>query len=128
MIINECGFDQFVEIARELGFQQVFFAQALERLPEYLQGYGTGLYLQLRTDGSLYVGETIDMERRQARHRELGVRLTALAVMPFPGMTEAARLEFETDLIRKVEGLGYRLANKQKITKPTRSDQIDENG
>lgn len=117
MINKICRFDQFVEIARQLGFQRVFFAEAIERLPEYLQGYGTGLYLQLRADGSLYVGETIDMERRQARHRELGVRLTALAVMPFQEMTEKERLEFETELIRKVKTFGYRMANKQKLGK-----------
>lgn len=130
MLKRNCGFAEFVEIARQLGFQRVFFADAIERLPEYLQGYGKGLYLQLRTDGSLYVGETIDMERRQARHRELGVRLTALAVMPFQGMPELARLEFETGLIQKVEASGYRIANKQKLSPQasTRGHQEDEDG
>lgn len=83
--------------------------QALElRLP--------GLYLQLRTDGTVYIGKTDDLYRRALDHEESGLQLLLLALFPFTRRITAQELDdAETALITKALARELPLANAAKV-------------
>ena len=83
--------------------------QALElRLP--------GLYLQLRTDGTVYIGKSDDLYRRALDHEESGLQLLLLALFPFTRRITAQELDdAETALITKALARELPLANAAKV-------------
>lgn len=83
--------------------------QALElRLP--------GLYLQLRTDGTVYIGKSDDLYRRALDHEESGLQLLLLALFPFTRRITAQELDdAETELITQAVSRELPLANAAKV-------------
>lgn len=86
-------FHEAKAIAERLGFQ--LFADvrgdtnALRLFTEdFRQKYGKksrcGVYMQFRADGSCYIGQSLDVDRRHKRHRELGVIVDYLAFRCWP--------------------------------------------
>lgn len=71
----------------------------------------SGVYLQFRTQGGLYIGRTINLTARQQRHSELGHKTDYLAFISCPEMRQEA---LERELIGRAEEMGLKLLNRSK--------------
>lgn len=101
-------FEQAAEIARFLGFRFLADVRGLTNIKQAFpearrdeRGRLTGLYVQFRGDGSVYVGRTVDLDRRFRAHRERGVVTSFLgfvnvAEAKLP-VREAAMIELARD-------------------------------
>ena len=79
-----------------------------------LNRVGAAVYVQLRGDGSVYVGEAQDVLERQKEHLACGVRLVSLAVVPLPDVPYRERYQFETRVIAMALAADLPLANTSK--------------
>lgn len=75
----------------------------------------SGVYLQLRNDGRVYVGEAVDIVHRQTEHFAEGVKIWAFAVIIFPRISEKARKARETEVMEMAMKRGFELANIAKV-------------
>ena len=73
------------------------------------------VYLQLRRDGRCYVGEALEVKRRQRRHLDNGVSVEALAVINMPGAGKKELQARETEVVCDAVNLGIPLANVDKL-------------
>lgn len=105
----------FLLFAKSIGAGFVVTHGIPNSLPLVLEGVRSGVYVQLRHDGSLYVGEAIDVVARQQQHYRRGVRFCALAVIAIEAMEWDVRYAFETKVIRWALQSGWRVANREKI-------------
>lgn len=126
-------FHEAKAIAERLGFQ--LFADvrgdtnALRLFTEdFRQKYGKksrcGVYMQFRADGSCYIGQSLDVDRRHKRHRELGVIVDYRAFRCWP---PSVLMEKEDLCIRDALTLGVPLVNKTlKCGTLKKSDDYDQ--
>jgi len=91
------------------------FTQFEIRNPDiHFKWFGLAVYIQLRKDGMVYVGETVDLYARTMRHIELGTRIVLLGAI-HAVMSDDERMDLETYTIGKAEESGFRLANTAKL-------------
>lgn len=124
------NFEEAKSIADRLGFQ-VFAdvrgdSNALRLFtPEIQKKYGKrhrcGVYMQFRSDDTCYIGQSLDVDRRHKRHRELGVIVDFLAFRCWP---PSVLLEKEDICIQAAQSMGLPLVNKV-FTFGTRRKQDD---
>lgn len=108
-------FEQAAEIARYLGFRFLADVRGLTNIKQAFpearrdeRGRLTGLYVQFRGDGSVYVGRTVDLDRRFRAHRERGVVTSFLG---FVNVAEAKLPEREAAMIALARDSNLPLAN-----------------
>lgn len=108
-------FEQAAEIARYLGFRFLADVRGLTNIKQAFpearrdeRGRLTGLYVQFRGDGSVYVGRTVDLDRRFRAHRERGVVTSFLG---FVNVAEAKLPEREAAMIALARDSKLPLAN-----------------
>ena len=105
----------FIDFLNRLGCARIVVADEMKHLDEKLSGIASGVYIQLRTDGLVYVGESKNILQRQKQHLANGVELMALAVIPMNEDRIAAREELETRVIVQARQFGLPMANVEKI-------------
>lgn len=105
-IADRLGFQVFADVRGDTNALRLF-------TPEIQKKYGKrhrcGVYMQFRADDTCYIGQSLDVDRRHKRHRELGVIVDYLAFRCWP---PAALLEKEELCIQDAQALGLPLVNK----------------
>lgn len=71
----------------------------------------SGIYLQFRSTGDLYIGRTINLSARQQKHADLGHKTDYLAFIHAPTLRQEA---LERELIGRAEKMGLKLLNRSK--------------
>ena len=74
----------------------------------------SGVYIQLRKRGEIYIGEAVDILDRQKEHLKKGVKLAALAVLFVDMIDTQGRKNLETTVIAAAQRKGLWLANISK--------------
>ena len=69
-IAERLGFQLFADVRGDTNALRLF-TEAFRQ--KYGKKYRCGVYMQFRADGSCYIGQSLDVDRRHKRHRELGV-------------------------------------------------------
>lgn len=114
-------------MARKLEFCQIDVSVRSALAAELLPNERKGLYFYTFSDGTAYVGKSVDLLRRHAehldeyKHREdfKGVVLERAYFLPLAADTDDKELDcLETEAIRQAEAAGYRLKNIQKVNLP----------
>ena len=97
--------DQFERFIDELLCQIYIIGGDIELMRAAMPKITSGVYLQLRNDGRVYVGEAVDIVHRQTEHLAEGVKIWAFAVTIFPRISEKARKAYE-NVVAEVTGDG----------------------
>lgn len=101
----DLGFRHFVSLADGLTVERAL------RHPESSLKNQTGVYLQFRTDGTLYIGFCGNLSARQKKHRDLGHATSFLAFLP----CSTGRLaQVESEMIGRALRMGLPLVNRAK--------------
>ena len=72
----------------------------------------SGIYLQFRSTGDLYIGRTINLSARQQKHADLGHKTDYLAFIHAPTLRQEA---LERELIGRAEKMGLKLLNRSNL-------------
>lgn len=112
--ITENKLAVFREFAAEVGCDIVVEKNLPQSLDVELKKNFSGIYIQLRKRGDIYIGEAIDVLDRQKEHLAKGVNLAALAVLGVGMCNTQERKEIETAVIAAAQKKGLRLANISK--------------
>ena len=107
--------EAYLQFVKEQRCPVVIEGSVRKHMQSRLEGIGSGIYIQLRSTGEVYIGEAVDVLKRQREHLQNGVELRALAVTPFASPNLQLRYAFETDMIARALERGFRLANGQKV-------------
>ena len=75
-IAERLGFQLFADVRGDTNALRLFTEDFRQK---YGKKYRCGVYMQFRADGSCYIGQSLDVDRRHKRHRELGVIVDYLA-------------------------------------------------
>lgn len=103
----------FYHFAKRRGCQYCFTAEEIRRMKKQECDIKKCIYLQLRTDGPLYVGQSEDFLQRQRQHLAKKVGLVAVAARSLPDADKAALDKAEKDLIHELRRLGWSVENTQ---------------
>lgn len=101
----DLGFRHFVSLADGLTVDRAL------KHPESSLKTQTGVYLQFRTDGTLYIGFCGNLSARQKKHRELGHATSFLAFLPCSNDRLA---QVESEMIGRALRMGLPLVNRAK--------------
>lgn len=120
-IAERLGFQLFADVRGDTNALRLF-------TEDFRQKYGKksrcGVYMQFRADGSCYIGQSLDVDRRHKRHRELGVIVDYLAFRCWP---PSVLMEKEDLCIQDALALGVPLVNKTlKCGTLKKSDDYDQ--
>ncbi len=74
-----------------------------------------GVYVQLRRNGLVYVGQAVDILQRQRQHLADGQKLWALGIYPIDIIDVKTRSAHETMMIKRARLAGFELANVAKV-------------
>lgn len=113
--ITENKLAVFREFAKEVGCDLILEENLPNCLDVRIHPNMSGVYIQLRKRGEIYIGEAVDVLDRQKEHLVNGVHLAALAVLFVQMSRPQDRKEIETALIATAQKKGLRLANISKI-------------
>lgn len=92
--------EAFLRLLTTIDCSLVFDASHRKEMYHFLQRRPQGLYLQLRTNGTVYIGKASDLYRRTLDHQEDGIRLSYLAFLTLERTVSAQELnDAETELI-----------------------------
>lgn len=80
-IAERLGFQLFADVRGDTNALRLFTEDFRQK---YGKKYRCGVYMQFRADGSCYIGQSLDVDRRHKRHRELGVIVDYLAFRGWP--------------------------------------------
>ena len=80
-IAERLGFQLFADVRGDTNALRLFTEDFRQK---YGKKYRCGVYMQFRADGSCYIGQSLDVDRRHKRHRELGVIVDYLAFRCWP--------------------------------------------
>ncbi len=105
----------FLAFVKDLNCSFVLTSKVAETFEEVLKPVEDGVYIQLRANGDIYIGEAGNVIQRQKQHLARGVDLKGLAVISFEGLDPEVRFRHETDLIAKAMERGLMLANDSKM-------------
>ena len=103
-IAERLGFQLFADVRGDTNALRLFTEDFRQK---YGKKYRCGVYMQFRADGSSYIGQSLDVDRRHKRHRELGVIVDYLA---FRCWQPSVLMEKEDLCIRDALALGVPLA------------------
>ena len=129
-------FDEAKAVAQKMGFQNISIVKGETSIdkfftPDIIEKYKptpyTGIYMQFRMDGTVYIGKTKDLRNRFIQHREAGIVMKYIAFRHYPIKDlQAEELRF----IQAARHLGLPLTNlmantrKQKGTTKRIYDEI----
>lgn len=120
-IAERLGFQLFADVRGDTNALHLFTEDFRQK---YGKKYRCGVYMQFRADGSCYIGQSLDVDRRHKRHRELGVIVDYLA---FRCWQPSVLMEKEDLCIRDALALGVPLVNKTlKCGTLKKSDDYDQ--
>ena len=120
-IAERLGFQLFADVRGDTNALRLFTEDFRQK---YGKKYRCGVYMQFRADGSCYIGQSLDVDRRHKRHRELGVIVDYLA---FRCWQPSVLMEKEDLCIRDALALGVPLVNKTlKCGTLKKSDDYDQ--
>lgn len=105
-IAERLGFQLFADVRGDTNALRLFTEDFRQK---YGKKYRCGVYMQFRADGSCYIGQSLDVDRRHKRHRELGVIVDYLAFRCWP---PSVLMEKEDLCIQDALALGVPLVNK----------------
>ncbi len=105
----------FLIFVRDLNCAYQIIHKVMETYEDELRHNLPGVYIQLRENGDVYIGEAVDIIQRQKQHIAKGVVLKGLAVIPMVGVDMKMRFSFETELITRAVERGLMLANDSKM-------------
>lgn len=104
----------FREFAHEVGCSLIIQDNLPNCLDIKLRKNMSGVYIQLRKRGEIYIGEAVDILDRQKEHLKKGVKLAALAVLFVDMIDTQGRKNLETTVIAAAQRKGLWLANISK--------------
>lgn len=120
-IAERLGFQLFADVRGDTNALRLFTEDFRQK---YGKKYRCGVYMQFRADGSCYIGQSLDVDRRHKRHRELGVIVDYLAFRCWP---PSVLMEKEDLCIQDALALGVPLVNKTlKCGTLKKSDDYDQ--
>lgn len=120
-IAERLGFQLFADVRGDTNALRLFTDAFRQK---YGKKYRCGVYMQFRADGSCYIGQSLDVDRRHKRHRELGVIVDYLAFRCWP---PSVLMEKEDLCIQDALALGVPLVNKTlKCGTLKKSDDYDQ--
>lgn len=104
----------FREFAHDVGCSLIIQDNLPNCLDIKLRKNMSGVYIQLRKRGEIYIGEAVDILDRQKEHLKKGVKLAALAVLFVDMIDTQGRKNLETTVIAAAQRKGLWLANISK--------------
>lgn len=120
-IAERLGFQLFADVRGDTNALRLFTEDFRQK---YGKKFRCGVYMQFRADGSCYIGQSLDVDRRHKRHRELGVIVDYLAFRCWP---LGVLMEKEDLCIQDALALGVPLVNKTlKCGTLKKSDDYDQ--
>lgn len=123
-IAERLGFQLFADVRGDTNALRLFTEDFRQK---YGKKYRCGVYMQFRADGSCYIGQSLDVDRRHKRHRELGVIVDYLAFRCWPPSVLMEKEDLEDLCIQDALALGVPLVNKTlKCGTLKKSDDYDQ--
>lgn len=120
------NYDQAKIIAKAIGFTHIIRCVGKKSILDVYRSQTSkisGCYLQFRSEGIFYIGQSKHIPNRYSAHLSHGHAIEFLAFKP---CDPEVLLETETELIQRAEALGYPLANRRKREKLTETPDFDE--
>ena len=105
----------FLEFLRELHCECIFDSIDILERNRYLKYFGPAVYIQLRKNGFIYVGETFNLYARTMQHVRNGVKIVYMGAMSVWPLTNDERKETETFIMGRALEAGFSLENADKI-------------
>ena len=112
---NQEYLNKFFKFLNDHHCDEIFDNMDIVNKSKKLKQYGPAVYIQLRQNGLVYVGETLNLFHRTMRHIECGVRVAYLGAISVWMLEDKERRDLETFLIGDAQMEGFPLANTDKI-------------
>ncbi|GEM_PF-754831 len=113
-------FEELTPIAQTLGFKYLTDVRGITTPNDLFKDKSTqskrdlsGVYMLAYSDGQLYVGQTVNIKRRLAQHRENGFVIDYLAFKPCYGLEKRRSEEAKT--IEQARGMKLPLTNEELV-------------
>lgn len=130
--INIRKFDKYQEVLRrfldfilDMGCDAFFENKEIEDNVENLEFFGSAVYIQLRKNRKVYVGETVNLSQRTMTHTGKGVEIECMGAISTWMLTDEERLAMESFVINEAILAGFPLANLDKVDEEPRKTSLE---
>ncbi len=113
--INQEYFQRFLDFLQDIHCDAFFQKIEIEKNSENLKFFGPAVYIQLRKDMKVYVGETVNLSQRTVSHLGNGVEIECMGAIAAWMFSDEERLEEESYVIQEASLAGFPLANAYKV-------------
>lgn len=107
--------DVFLEFLHDQHCECIFDAVDIMEKNRYLKYFGPAVYIQLRTNGFVYVGETFNLFARTMQHVRNGVKIVYMGAISVWPLTNDERKDTETFIMGRAMEAGLPLENTDKL-------------
>ncbi len=117
--LNSFDFHQttnvFLEFLNDQHCECIFDSVDIMEKNRYLKYFGPAVYIQLRTNGFVYVGETFNLFARTMQHIRNGVKIVYMGAISVWPLTNDERKDTETFIMGRAMEAGFPLENTDKL-------------
>ena len=121
-VINLGKFDKNQELLKrflafilDMGCDAFFEEKEIQSNVENLEYFGSAVYIQMRKNRKVYVGETVNLSQRTMTHTGNGVEIECMGAISTWMLTDEERLAMESYVINEAILAGFPLANLDKV-------------
>lgn len=107
--------DVFLEFLHDQHCECIFDSVDIMEKNRYLKYFGPAVYIQLRTNGFVYVGETFNLFARTMQHIRNGVKIVYMGAISVWPLTNDERKDTETFIMGRAMEAGLPLENTDKL-------------
>lgn len=123
--LNSFDFHQtsnvFLEFLHDQHCECIFDSVDIMEKNRYLKYFGPAVYIQLRTNGFVYVGETFNLFARTMQHIRNGVKIVYMGAISVWPLTNDERKDTETFIMGRAMEAGLPLENTDKLNQALES-------
>lgn len=109
------GTNDFLDFLRTLHCECIFDSIDIRERNHYLKNFGPAVYIQLRENGFVYVGETFNLFARTMQHIRNDVKIVYMGAISVWPLTNDERKKTETFIMGRALEAGFPLDNADKI-------------
>lgn len=112
---NQTLFKRFLAFILDMGCDAFFEEKEIQSNVENLEYFGSAVYIQMRKNRKVYVGETVNLSQRTMTHMGNGVEIDCMGAISTWMLTDEERLTMESYVINEAILAGFPLANLDKV-------------
>lgn len=106
---------RFLDFILDINCDAFFQEKEIKMNVKNLEFFGSAVYIQLRKNRKVYVGETVNLSQRTMTHRGKGVEIECMGAISTWMLSDEERLAMESYVINEAILAGFPLANLDKV-------------